>query len=112
VPLSLTRSEQFEELVAASLGRLRVRWAQALESIDVEVEDVPDPDAGAGSARLGRAEEAVGGRPARIVVYRRAVEARARGQRSREALVHEVVVAALADLLGLDPATVDPDSED
>lgn len=114
VPLSLTRSEQFEELVLTSVSRLESRWAEQLEAIDVAVEDVPDPDllSGSPAAPLGRSDRAAGDLPARIVVYRRAVEARARGQRARETLVHEVVVEGLAELLGLDPATVDPDSED
>jgi hypothetical protein len=46
------------------------------------------------------------------VVYRRAVEARARGVRARETLVHEVVVERLAELLGVDPETVDPEIGD
>jgi predicted Zn-dependent protease with MMP-like domain len=61
---------------------------------------------------LGRSEPAAGGEPARIVVYRRAVEARARNHRARETLVHEVVVEQFAELLGLDPDTVDPDADD
>ena len=124
-PLALTRSEQFDELVRTSLSRLDRRWAEQLDTIEVAVDDVPDPDA-VGSdgdrpargtpesprATLGRSEQAAGDRPARIVVFRRAVEARARSQRARETLVHEVVVERLAELLGLDPATIDPDSED
>lgn len=114
MPLSLTRSQQFDELVGNAVDRLERSWAQELNAIDVTVEDVPDPGRHpepAPSTPLGRSEEADGDRPARIVVYRRAIEARARGERARELLVHEVVVEALAELLGLDPATVDPDSD-
>ena len=101
----------------SSLARLESRWGDQLGSIQVLVEDVPDlevqsPAAPSSLAPLGRTEEAAPGQPARIVVYRRAVEARAGGQRARETLVHEVVVERLAELLGLDPAAVDPDSED
>ncbi len=111
VPLSLTRAERFDELVMTSVSRLERRWADQLDTIEVAVEDVPDPDTGAvPPVALGRAEEATGGRPARIVVYRRAVEARSAQQRARESLVHEVVVEQLAELLGLDPGTVDPDT--
>jgi predicted Zn-dependent protease with MMP-like domain len=118
VPLSLTRSEQFEELVLTSVSRLEGRWAEQLTAIDVAVEDVPDPEllsgssSASGAPSLGRSDQAAGDLPARIVVYRRAVEARAQGRRARETLVHEVVVERLAELLGLDPAAVDPDSED
>jgi predicted Zn-dependent protease with MMP-like domain len=110
LPLALTRAERFDELVLTSISRLERRWGDQLEAIEVAVEDVPDPDAATpGPLVLGRSEEAAGDRPARIVVYRRAVEARARGHRARETLVHEVVVERLAELLGLDPETVDPD---
>lgn len=115
VPLSLTRAEQFDELVLTSLSRLERRWGAQLEAVEVVVEEVPDDDADSPAAApvpLGRSEAASGERPARIVVYRRAVEARARGQRARESLVHEVVVERLAELLGLDPETVDPDTVD
>jgi len=115
VPLALTRAERFDELVLTSVSRLERRWADQLDAIEVAVEDVPDPGAAGTSAAtgpvaLGRAEEATGDRPARIVVYRRAVEARTSRQRARESLVHEVVVEQLAALLGLDPETVDPDA--
>lgn len=114
VPLALTRAEQFDELVLTSLSRLERRWSSQLDAIEVGVEDVPDPDAASGAApvALGRIDDATADRPARIVVYRRAVEARAKDQRARESLVHEVVVEHLAELLGLDPETVDPDGTD
>ena len=104
-------------MVRSAIGRLEPRWAHELDAIEVAVEDVPDPDllteqgGPSASLRLGRSEAAAGDRAARIVVYRRAVESRSRGQRAREALVHEVVVERLADLLGLDPAVVDPDDD-
>ena len=111
-PLSLTRSQRFDDLVGSAVDRLERRWAQELGSIDVIVEDVPDPSVAGPGAPLGRSEPAAGERPARIVVYRRAVEARARGDRARELLVHHIVVEALAELLGVDPETVDPDPDD
>ena len=113
MPLSLTRAQQFDELVLTSLSRLERRWSDQLDSIEVAVEEVPDPDAAGPGPRvaLGRAEEATADRPARIVVYRRAVEARSAQLRARESLVHEVVVEHLAELLGLDADTVDPDAD-
>lgn len=120
LPVSLTRSEQFDELVVSSLARLERRWGEQLDGIEVVVADVPDiPDDLAGEdpvsgseVALGRAEPARDDQPARIVVHRRAVEARAKGLRERESLVHEVMVRRLAELLGLDAAVVDPDAED
>ena len=120
LPLALTRAERFDELVLTAVTRLERRWSEQLSAIEVDVVDVPDKAADAAGAAgatddgeqpvpLGRSVAAEGGRPARIVVYRRPVEARTRGHRDRESLVHDVVVAQLAELLGLDPATVDPD---
>jgi hypothetical protein len=116
LPSALTRSEQFDELVGISVARLEQRWAAELAVIEVAVEDVPDlgeqdPALSGPPSPLGRSEIATLDRAARIVVYRRAVEARARGRRARESLVHEVVVERLAELLGLDPSAVDPDGE-
>ena len=120
VPVSLSRAEQFDELVVSSLARLERRWGEQLDGIEVVVADVPDvpdvPDTGtpgeSSGVPLGLAEPARGDQPARIVVHRRAVEARARGARAREMLVHDVMVQQLAELLGLDVAAVDPDAED
>ena len=119
MPLARSRAELFDELVLSSLSRLERRWAETLDAIDVVVADAPDvadaPEGadgapGPATVPLGRADAARGDQPARIVVHRRPIEARASGLRSREELVHEVVVAALAELLGLAPQDVDPDS--
>ena len=110
LPLSLTRAEQFDELVLTAVTRLERRWADQLAVIEVAVEDVPGP--GADPVPLGRSEVATLDRPARLVVYRRPVEARARSRGAREDLVHAVVVDQLAELLGLDRATVDPELDD
>jgi predicted Zn-dependent protease with MMP-like domain len=107
LPVSRTRAEQFDELVLSAVARLESRWATELADVEVLVEEVPTADDR--DVPLGRTEPATPHDPARIVVYRRPVEARARGLRARELLVHDVVVEQLAELLGLDPGTVDPD---
>ena len=58
--------------------------------------------------RPGGVVAARDGRRARVVVYRRPVEIRTKGRDERAALVHEVVVEQVAELLGLTPETVDP----
>ena len=110
LPLSLTRAEQFDELVLTAVTRLERRWADQLAVIEVAVEDVPGT--AVEPVPLGRSEIATLDRPARLVVYRRPVEARARSRGAREDLVHAVVVDQLAELLGLDRTTVDPEVED
>ena len=49
-----------------------------------------------------------GNSPARIVVFRRPVELRATTRIERTALVNEVLVEYIAELLGRDPSEIDP----
>lgn len=111
VPLSRTRAQRFDDLVLDSVARLERRWDKQLASVEFAVEEVPpatlltDDE----SVPLSRLVEAGGGRPARIVIYRRPAELRAADDEDLEALVHEVVVEQVADLLGVDPESVDPD---
>lgn len=118
VPLSASRAEAFTDLVQDSVERLERRWPQLTE-IDFLVLDVPptsggvgeggaDDDWGAGTVPLGGTISASEGRPARVVIYRRPVEIRTKGRDERAALVHEVVVEQVAELLGLSPESVDP----
>jgi hypothetical protein len=115
-PLSLTRAARFDEFVLEVVEQLEQRWSDSLRAVEFAVEDVPpaptDTAVGAGADHvvpLGRSVPALDDRPARVVVYRRPVEGRAAGPRARAALVHDVVVELVAELLGLEPETVDPD---
>ncbi|MDQ1643358.1 MAG: hypothetical protein QOJ90_2709 [Actinomycetota bacterium] len=112
-PLSRSRSELFDELVLDAVERLEVGWADSLRGIEFAVEDVPPPPVdgprAAETVLLGRSIPAGAGDPARVVVYRRPIEARVSGERARGALVQDVVVEQVAELLGLEPETLDPD---
>ncbi|MER6983212.1 metallopeptidase family protein, partial [Streptomyces carpinensis] len=107
-----SRAEAFADLVQDSVDRLERRWPQ-LADIDFLVLEVPRLD-GPGQAwsdepvPLGGTVPAQDGRRARVVVYRRPVEIRSKGRDERAALVHEIVVEQVAELLGLTPETVDP----
>jgi predicted Zn-dependent protease with MMP-like domain len=128
VPLSQTRGERFDDLVLDAVEHLEERWGKQLEGVEFAVEDVPsvpmdgaaayddgvvaDETAG-GAVPLGRLlPPAVDDRgrpsPARIVVYRRPLEARAVDRIDLADLVHDVVVDQVARLLGMDPDDVDP----
>ncbi|MGH4029927.1 metallopeptidase family protein [Actinomycetota bacterium Odt1-20B] len=115
VPLSASRADAFTDLVQDSVERLERRWPQLAE-IDFLVLEVPplqSADDAAGSLGdevipLGGTITASEGRPARVVIYRRPVEIRTKGRDERAALVHEVVVEQVAELLGLSPESVDP----
>ncbi|WP_078969167.1 metallopeptidase family protein [Streptomyces cyaneogriseus] len=112
VPLAMSRAEAFADLVQDSVERLERRWPQ-LADIDFLVLDVPYLD-GPGrvwdddAVPLGGTVSARDGQRARVVVYRRPVEIRTKGREERAALVHEIVVEQVAELLGLTPETVDP----
>ncbi|WP_181767215.1 metallopeptidase family protein [Streptomyces albidus (ex Kaewkla and Franco 2022)] len=112
VPLAVSRSESFDDLVRDSVSRLERRWPQ-LTGVEFAVQEVPRTDNGeldenAEVVPLGRVAESKGDRPDRIVVYRRPVEIRTRSRDERALLVHEVVVEQVAELLGLAPESVDP----
>jgi hypothetical protein len=115
--MSLSRSEMFDDYVREAVERLERRWPQLAE-VEFAVQDVPGPlpgepepdptDARADDVPLGRMVAAGPGRPGRIVVFRRPVETRAKGRDERAALVHEIVVEQVAELLGIDPDEIDP----
>ncbi len=114
VPLAVSRSDAFDDLVRDAADRLERRWPQLAE-VEFAVQEVPPtPSAGddVDTVPLGRLVPAAGqpGRrsPNRIVVYRRPVEIRAKTRDERALLVHEVVVEQVAELLGLSPENVDP----
>lgn len=119
VPLSRSRSERFDDLVRDAIGDLERRWSAELEGVEFAVEEVPPPGSGwdegvvadetaGGPVPLGRLLPADSSRPARVVVYRRPLEARAIDRGDLGELVHEVVVDQVAQLLGLDPDVIDP----
>ncbi|WP_377271064.1 metallopeptidase family protein [Peterkaempfera sp. SMS 1(5)a] len=115
VPISLSRAEVFDDFVRDSVDRLERRWPQ-LGEVEFAVQEVPWPPTGPEEAAsalgdavpLGRLVPAAKDRPTRIVVFRRPVEIRAKGRDERAALVHDIVVEQVAELLGLSPDTVDP----
>lgn len=131
VPLSQTRGERFDDLVLDAVEHLEERWGRQLEGVEFAVEDVPavPMDAAAPYDEGVVADETAGGAvplgrllppavddkgrpsPARIVVYRRPLEARAVDRVDLADLVHDVVVDQVARLLGMDPDDVDPISE-
>jgi Zincin-like metallopeptidase len=112
VPLARSRSQRFDDFVLDAVERLDGSWESELRGVEFAVEDVPPAEAPSWSpdpVPLGRLFARTGGHPARIVVYRRPVEARATEDQDLAHLVHDVVVEQVAELLGLEPETVDPD---
>ncbi len=116
VPLARSRADRFDELVLEAVDRLADRWDEPLRDVEFAVEDVPvadpAPRGGDSSVRLGRTERSRPDAPARVVVYRRPIEARVVGRHELAELIAEVVVEQVAELLGLPPDEVDPEYGD
>jgi predicted Zn-dependent protease with MMP-like domain len=118
-PLYRSRSERFDDLVLQAVSQLEPRWETELSGIEFAVEEIPaaelpddEPDPvplarlDPGSADTGNPQHPAA--PARIVLYRRPLMARADGEEELAELVLDVVVEEFARLLGIDPQAVDP----
>jgi hypothetical protein len=106
-----TRREDFDDLVLSLVERLSSRWQAELADVEFGTEDVPQlpPDWGEEPVPFGSLVRASGQTPARIVLFRRPIELRTPSKVERIALVNEVLVEHIADLLGRDPAEIDPE---
>jgi predicted Zn-dependent protease with MMP-like domain len=108
-PVSRSRAERFDDLVDDEVQRLKDRWSRELARVRFVVEDVPDVEPWFdGPVPLGQTVPREGDRPVHIVVFRRPVEARAKGEAEVSRLVRDLLVEEVADLLGLSPESVDP----
>ncbi len=126
-PAARSRAEQFDALVLDALEPIEDRFGDRLGQLDVAVDDVPHvevtaPDAvvwgpevlqdgNVPLARLVPAGVDRRGLPtrARIVLYRRPLEARARDGDDLADLLHEVLLEQVADYLGIDPDSLTDD---
>jgi predicted Zn-dependent protease with MMP-like domain len=127
LPAASTRAQRFDALVLEALEPIEARWRTELTQLDVAVDDVPEvestertqtapegvlADAGVPLARLVPAGLDRRGMPtrARIVLYRRPLEARAKDSADLADLVHEILVEQVASYLGLDPGVIEGES--
>lgn len=119
VPLYRSRAQRFDDLVLQAVSRLEPRWEAELAGVEFGVEEIPAadlPDDEPDPVPLARLDRGMAGtprrdqpaRPARIVLYRRPLLARADGDEELAELVLDVVVEQFARLLGVDPELVDP----
>ena len=106
------------------------RWHQRVATLDVAVDEIPriapkDPDSvqwppevvadgPIALARLIPAGVDVRGNStrARIVLFRKPIERRAKDTDELADLLHEVLVAQVATYLGVEPNVIDPSAED
>lgn len=105
-----TSRDRFDDLVLAVITDIESRWEQHLGLIEYAVEDAPQvpDDWDSGTVPLSSLVRGSGGRPTRLVVFRRPIEHRSASRGDLEAMVLTVVVEQVAELLGLDPEVVDP----
>jgi hypothetical protein len=129
LPASRTRAEKFDLLVLEALEPIELRWGPELAELDLAVDEVPEvdetspddvvwgagvlADVGVPLAQLVPAGVDHAGLPsrARIVIYRRPLEARARGGADLADLLHEVLVEQVAEYLNIEPDAVDGGAE-
>lgn len=91
------------------MRRLAARWGRELARVRFTVEEVPTVEPWFdGPIPLGRTVPGKGDRQVRITVFRRPVEARAKGESELARLIRDLLVEEVADLLGLSPESVDP----
>ena len=125
LPAAKTRAERFDAMVLEALEPIEQRWGAELTDLDLAVDDVPEvdetspdevvwqagvlADVGVPLAQLVPAGVDPEGLPsrARIVLYRRPLEARARGGGDLADLLHEVLVEQVAEYLNIEPDAVD-----
>lgn len=101
----LTPRQCFDDLVVTLVAAITARWPAELAEVEFATEDLPphptewshEPVSFGCLIRPGK------DRSARIVVFRRPIELRAKTRIERLALVHEVLLEHVADLLGVDP---------
>ncbi|MEJ7706683.1 MAG: metallopeptidase family protein [Nocardioidaceae bacterium] len=104
-----SRRDDFDNLVMALVERHVTRWPAELAQVEFATQEVPpspadwdeSPDLLGCLMRDG--EEKL----ARIVVFRRPIELRAKTRLERVALLNEVLVEHLAELMGRDPDEFD-----
>lgn len=119
LPASASRSEQFDALVVDALEPIEARLPDELSGLDVAVDEVPDVRPGRkegllydGSVPLARLVP-VGvdrsGVPtrARIVLYRKPLETRAKNAEELTELLHDVLIEQIAAYLGVEPDAID-----
>ena len=125
LPAAKTRAERFDAMVLEALEPIEQRWGTELTELDLAVDDVPEvdetspdevvwqagvlADVGVPLAQLVPAGVDPEGLPsrARIVLYRRPLEARARGGADLADLLHEVLVEQVPEYLNIEPDAVD-----
>lgn len=130
VPGWRSRAERFDMAVLEAYEPIERRWHERVSDLDVAVDEIPriaakDPesvqwppeviaDGPIALARLIPAGVDVRGNAtrARIVLFRKPIERRAKDTVELGELLHEILVAQVATYLDVDPTVIDPTIND
>jgi predicted Zn-dependent protease with MMP-like domain len=130
VPGWRSRAEQFDMAVLEAYEPIEHRWQERVSALDVAVDEIPrlapkDPenvqwppevvaDGPIALARLIPAGVDIRGNPtrARIVLFRKPIERRAKDSDELAELLRELLVAQVATYLGVEPSVIDPTLDD
>ena len=130
VPAWRSRAERFDMAVLEAYEPIERRWQDRVSGLDVAVDEIPrmspkDPDSvqwppeviadgPIALARLIPAGIDVRGDAtrARIVLFRKPIERRAKDTLELTDLLHDILVAQVATFLGVEPSVIDPTIED
>jgi predicted Zn-dependent protease with MMP-like domain len=130
VPGWRSRAERFDMAVLEAYEPIERRWHHRVSGLDVAVDEIPrisprDPDSvqwppeviadgPIALARLIPAGVDIRGNAtrARIVLFRKPIERRAKNTDELAELLHEVLVAQIATHLGVEPSVIDPSIDD
>ena len=113
-PRRPSRRDRFDEVVLDVLGALEARWSTELGLVEFAIEETPlmPADWSAPTVPLGSLVPGTGGRPSRVVLFRRPIELRCETPADLGALVYTVLVEQVAELLGRQPEDIDPREQD
>ena len=130
VPGWRSRAERFDMAVLEAYEPIERRWQERVSELDVAVDEIPriaakDPDSvqwppeviadgPIALARLIPAGVDVRGNAtrARIVLFRKPIERRAKDTVELGELLHEILVAQVAIYLDVEPSVIDPTIDD
>jgi predicted Zn-dependent protease with MMP-like domain len=130
VPGWRSRAERFDMAVLEAYEPIERQWQDRVSGLDVAVDEIPrispkDPenvqwppeviaDGPIALARLIPAGVDVRGNAtrARIVLFRKPIERRAKDTLDLSDLLHDVLVAQVATYLGVEPSVIDPTIDD
>ncbi|CAM4161428.1 hypothetical protein MB901379_01175 [Mycobacterium basiliense] len=130
VPGWRSRAERFDMAVLEAYEPIERRWQDRVSELDIAVDEIPriaakDPesvqwppeviaDGPIALARLIPAGVDVRGNAtrARIVLFRKPIERRAKDTLELGELLHEILVAQVAIYLDVDPTVIDPTIDD